>query len=98
MRTALHWTVDRQHGVSQIRVEGELDIASTPSFEQALLGVHGPLVIDCAEMTFLGSAGLATFARVFETNTSLTLRNVRDSCRKVLEVGGMTGLVALEER
>ncbi len=98
MTTVLDWTLERRRGVSRVAIVGEIDIASAPALELALLDVHGPLVLDCEELTFLDSAGLGMLSRVASTNTSLTLRHVAEPWRTVLEIGGLEGLLALEER
>ncbi len=98
MTMVLDWTLERRRGVSRVAIVGEVDIASTPALEAALVQVHGPLVLDCEGLTFLDSTALGSLSRVFAANSSLTLRNVSEPWRTVLEIGGLEGLVALEER
>lgn len=52
---------------TEIRVRGEVDIATTPAFdaavETALRAGAAELVMDVAEVTFMGSSGLAGLLR-----------------------------------
>lgn len=60
-------------GVRVLRVAGELDVLTTPLLDHQLHshldGDHGHLVVDLSEVTFLGTAGLASLIAAQETAT-----------------------------
>ena len=80
------------HGVTTVFLEGELDMAAAPELERELAGVTGPVVFDCAELSFVDSSGLAVFSRV-DRNGGATLRNVGGNLRRLLEVVALEHLV-----
>jgi len=83
-------------------VEGELDLATAPAVEKRLLRelaeVLGdlptgtPVLLDCAQLTFICSTGLAMLIRLSEAiHGRLQLVNVRNNCARVFSA------TALEE-
>src|SRR5205085_1571310 len=72
-------------------VEGEIDMASAPELETALITYNqastGDVVLDCAQMTFIDSSGLATLIEVARqldaADRRLVVTNLQASCRRV---------------
>jgi len=98
-----------QHGDVQVEdggalwvMSGEIDAAVQARVEDALSeaagAVHGRLVIDVSQVTFMDSGGL----RLLYHAASLTpqppfLRGVPDHIRDLLELTGVTDLFAYED-
>jgi anti-anti-sigma factor len=74
-------------------LSGELDIATAPMLERTLGDLTGRIHFDCADLTFVDSSGLAIFARV-DRNGGARLRAVRPNVRRVVEVAGLSHLLA----
>ena len=95
--------VVRNGGSTRIAPAGELDIATTPAFEQAIAEATGEpgaaIVLDLRELTFMDSTGLRTLA---QTNAraeqdGFTLEIVRGprQIERVLEISGLGALLPL---
>ena len=91
-------SVARRNGVVVVRVAGELDLANAPQLQEVLRTCHGPTVVDCTDLTFIDSSGIATLVEAHRSNGTITLRHLTPMCRKVIDIGGLKRLVALEER
>jgi anti-sigma B factor antagonist len=75
-------------------VEGEIDMASAPQLERALVAVdEGDIVVDLAGVAFLDSAGIATLVRaqraVAARGNQLTTTGEQSLVRHALEVTGL---------
>ncbi|WP_033337551.1 STAS domain-containing protein [Catenuloplanes japonicus] len=83
-----------------IHVAGEIDGATAPTLEQALLKALASaprrLLIDAAEVTFCDSRGIAAFVAAWRaaTTTSLSLRP-SPRLRRVLTLSGIDTLLDL---
>ena len=75
-----------------VTLEGRLDTITAPEFENFLCNNYngtGALVIDCAKLTYISSAGLRVLLSAQKkTKGSMKLTNV---CELVMEVFEMTG-------
>lgn len=84
-------------GSPVIEASGEIDVATAPEFAAALdMMIDRELTeitVDMANVTFIDSSGLGTLVaalkRANEINTTLTLRNLSGSARKVFEITGL---------
>jgi anti-sigma B factor antagonist len=83
-------------GVTVVVLVGELDMATAPRLRDVLQTVDGPVVLDCARLTFLDSSGLGVLAERRRATGTVTLRNVQPICRRVLSITGMDTIVAVE--
>lgn len=84
------------------RIRGELDIATAPLLQSSLIDVcrqGGSLVVDCSAVTFIDSVGLRTLVAARDEarriGTSLALRDVPRSMRRLLEITGLDGAFRL---
>ncbi len=85
-------------------VEGELDLASAPQLQREVLALFALRVhvvtLDLDALTFMDSSGLNVLNRVRNAaddhGITLTLRNVGDPVRRVLEITQMTELFTIE--
>ena len=75
-----------------VAIEGRLDTITAPEFESFLCGNYngnGALIIDCAKLTYISSAGLRVLLSAQKkTRGTMKLTNV---CELVMEVFEMTG-------
>lgn len=84
-------------GTPVVRVMGEVDLATVPALEEALLGAerqpHGRVIIDLAGCTFLDSTGLTALIGIRErlerSNRRLALALCTTEVRRVLQVTGL---------
>jgi anti-anti-sigma factor len=84
------------HGESVVRVHGELDIATAPDLERAVLRPRAPgedVVLDLADLRFMDSTGLRILLRArTEARTgrwNLYLRNVPDNVQRLFSISGV---------
>ncbi len=89
-------------GTVVVHVAGEIDVWTAPGLREALFDLVRPgqreIVIDLADVSFMDSTGIATFAllarRVMEAGGgSITLKSPRRSVQKVLDVSGLSRIV-----
>jgi anti-sigma B factor antagonist len=90
-------------GVVTLRPAGELDIATAPRLERALLGGRrrgDRVVLDLADLEFLDSTGLRVIVRAVEAAATggweLTLRQGPRAVRRVFEIAGVLGALPFE--
>ena len=84
-------------GCTIARLEGDLDIATTPALRERLLGVLGPavrlLIIDLSGVSFCDVAGLAvligTQRRATVRGTTVRLAAPRPQMAKLLRITGL---------
>jgi anti-sigma B factor antagonist len=88
------------HGESVVRVQGELDIATAPDLERAVLRPRPPgenVVLDLAGLRFIDSTGLRILLRArTEARTgrwNLYLRNVPDNVQRLFTISGVAETV-----
>jgi anti-sigma B factor antagonist len=87
----LHFVVERDTAQTVLRVDGEINIDSSPDLRDQLLGLVADgcprLVVDLTGVTYIASSGLATLVeaqqRTRETGTAMVLRGVSPRIRKV---------------
>ena len=86
-------SVIRNNGITMVGLAGELDMATAPRLQALFKELHGPVVVDCARLSFLDSSGLSVFAAASGMNGSVTLRNLSPACRRVVDICGLGSLV-----
>lgn len=85
-----------------LRVTGEIDIATTPFVDDAVVTITTPtIVLDLSGVTFMGSSGLASLLRAShraeELNGSLELRAPSRSVRDLLAMTHLTDRFTITE-
>jgi anti-anti-sigma factor len=55
---------DHSHGLV---LAGELDIATAPALDAALLGTSGDVLVDCADLRFIDSVGFCCLDRGYDS-------------------------------
>ena len=85
-----------------VNVEGELDVRTSPEFEQALLpalsGVK-ELVIDLEGLEYISSAGLRVLlsaAKVMEDQGEMVVKNAGETVMEVFEITGFDDLLNIK--
>jgi anti-anti-sigma factor len=85
-------------------VSGDVDLATARIFEMALLEAtegDGDVVVDLAGVSFMDSSGLNVFVRCHKaldgTGQRLVVRRPQPMVRQVLEIGGITAFVFVED-
>ncbi len=85
-----------------VAVEGELDVRTSPDFEKALMPAlqnMKTVIFDMKELTYLSSAGLRVLlgaAKAMSSQGKMTLKNVNDDVREILEITGFINLFNVE--
>lgn len=98
-------TVERNGASTRIAPAGELDIATTPALERAILEATAEpgaaLVLDLRGLTFMDSTGLRTLAqtsaRAEEHGFELSIWRGSEQIERVLEISGLGALLPLED-
>jgi anti-anti-sigma factor len=99
--------LEREKGRVRVAVRGELDLASSPEFLRLLqheIDGHGPardaLVLDLRELAFVDSSGIGALCQLREEararGVALTLTDVPEHARRVLEITGLTEVFGLD--
>lgn len=96
-------TTERLDGVLTARVEGRLDDMIAARFEDAIRTAteesDRAVLIDCAELRFIGSAGLRAVLRTAKTlmgrNTGFALCSLSEPIRDVFRISGFEAIVAI---
>ena len=90
-------TVERNGAEARVRLEGELDIATTPGAEAELKRLEqdgaAAIVLDLRGLTFMDSTGLRLLvsadARAREAGRRLTIIQGPEAVHRVLEITGL---------
>jgi anti-sigma B factor antagonist len=95
-------TVEVSGETATLAISGEVDLASAPGLREEFQRVDAPnVVVDLSGVTFIDSTGLgvlvAALKRTREAGGRLTLRSPTRSTRKVLDITGLSQLVAIED-
>jgi anti-anti-sigma factor len=86
--------VPAEGGKQTLRLVGELDLQTVPTFEKAIaeLPTTGGITLDLSELSFIDSTGLHAllrFAESFDGGGPLVLANPTQHVVKVLEILGL---------
>ena len=92
-------TVREQNGVRVASMSGRLDGFGAKEAEQTVAGekVTSPLVIDCAELSYLSSAGVRFLLGVQKAAAAagapFALAALQPFCASVIEMSGLSGMI-----
>lgn len=85
-------------GKTVITVDGRLDTVTAPEFDKTMEG-HGianDIVIDCADMEYISSAGLRSFITLLKrakaSGLTLEIINLRPSIRPIFDMTGFSSI------
>ena len=92
---------DSQNGVTIVLINGRVDGASAPDLESELSARIRDgfvrIVLDCAEMNYISSAGLRVFLlaakRCKQGGGLLSIASLQPSCRSVIELSGFHTII-----
>ncbi len=93
----------RQTGsTTVVKLSGDLDIATVELFTESVRrvlderGADGPLVLDLAELRFIGVAGIAALTWTRDSVGELVLVNPSDVVHKVFAIANVAGTFNLQ--
>jgi anti-sigma B factor antagonist len=93
MSTPLHFSVSDNGSTTIVVASGELDLAARDALREALTPLHGTVVVDLEQVTFLDSSCIGVLAgagqRLREQGGELRMRNPADVPRRALEITGL---------
>lgn len=86
------------------QLRGEVDLATAPQLVVDLVRLaqvtNGVMVVDCAELSFIDSSGVAALLRVERklrtVGRSMRLLHLRPMQRRVIEILGLTEILGVE--
>lgn len=86
-------------------LRGEIDLSNAPQLHSDLVDLVGAgnedVIIDCVELTFIDSAGIAVIVRTQKAldarGNELRVANVDATSARVLEILGLTELLHVNE-
>jgi len=92
-------------GRAVVAVAGELDLVTAPEVAAAVAGLidsgHHSVVLDTADLTFMGAAGLRILDsagnRLHSSGGSLTIRSPSPLLRRLLDIAGLSEIVDVED-
>lgn len=92
---------EKQNDVVILGLHGRLDSVTAPVVEQRLLslidGSHRQIIVDCAELAYISSAGLRVFLmaakRVTQRKGKLIFTSLNDEVRQVFDLTGFSSIL-----
>lgn len=88
--------------VLNVAIVGRLDTTTAPQVEEALSGKLDDiteLVLDCADLEYISSAGLRVFLGLHKHMTgkgTMKVTHVNDTVMEIFEVTGFDGILTIE--
>ena len=87
-----------------VRVAGEIDIATAPALQEAIESASsdrdGDVVVDLGSVDFIDSSGMNVFVRCYKpleaAGRALVLRRPSPTVRRALDAGGITTFLRVE--
>ena len=77
----------------ELKLSGWLDTLNAPALEETVKGLDGSamaLILDCAELEYISSAGLRQFVSSYKKmNGNMTVRNVSEEIMNVVRLTGL---------
>ncbi len=94
-------TKNQNGNACTLSIEGRIDTITAPDLEKEIQAVSGAesLVIDCAKMDYISSAGLRVLLgghKAFAPKGGMTVTNVNDSVREIFEVTGFQEILNIK--
>ena len=82
----------------RVTLAGELDAATVPSLRDALTAVHGHVTIDCEQLSFADSSGIAELLILARRVESVGLEKPSNQLRRSLEILDLSVVLGLDRR
>jgi anti-sigma B factor antagonist len=88
------------HGVPVVTVSGDLDMSNAEILKATVATVTAnrpeKLIIDFSGLRFMDSAGIAVLVDAAHKVQSVQLRDPSPAVRRVVEITGLTAIIAME--
>jgi anti-anti-sigma factor len=83
-----------------LRLTGEIDLSNAPEVERVLFayadGCDGTVVVDCADLEFIDSAGVRALVSVGQrTGCTIVLLDTNPTIRRLIELTGLDSVFEL---
>ncbi len=96
-------TTERKDGVVSVRVEGRIDGSTARAFHEAIetqiADSDRAVIVDCEELSYIGSAGLRTVLSIAKTlsnrDTRFALYSLSEPVQKVFEKIGFDTIITI---
>ena len=95
-------TESRKNGAVIVGVSGRIDASNAAAFEQKLLALIGAgetrLVIDCAQLQYISSAGLRVLlvaTKRLSDGGKLALASLNNQIRDVFDIAGFSSILQI---
>ncbi len=103
----MNFNANLDSGNLQVSIEGRLDTATSPEFQNELNSVTGGslknihmFVLDFEKLDYISSAGLRVILKIYKEMTAnggkFIIKNVRDEVKSVFEVTGFNQIFTIE--
>ena len=90
-------TVLTEHGLTILRLTGELDLATVNDLQETVAALvdRAPehLIVDLSDVTFMDSSGIALLLQVSQRLPRTELRNPSPLIRRVLDLTALTEIL-----
>jgi anti-sigma B factor antagonist len=96
--------VGNRYGRTVVVGRGELDVASSPAFRDALIAAQADaadVIVDLSELTFIDSSGISTLIRAHQRTSdggSIKVVGARSAVRRVFDITGVSKLLLLDSQ
>lgn len=90
---AFSMSVAEENGTCRVRLCGDLNLSSSQKLRASLDHIRGPIVFDCADLSFIDVGGIAVFAELNENGGVVLLRHVSAELWRLLHVSGLSFLI-----
>jgi len=96
-------TATKESEYYTIAIEGDLDASSSIQLDQAIAEAvsknENKIIVDCAELSYISSAGLGVFMSYIQdfnnNNISLVLCNLSEKVKNVFQILGLDELIRI---
>jgi anti-anti-sigma factor len=82
----------------RVTLAGELDTATAPMLRDALMTVHGHVTIDCEQLSFADSSGIAELLTLARRVESIGIEKPSKQLRRSLEILDLAVVLGLDEQ
>ena len=103
VKDAMDVTTERKDGVLSVRVEGRIDGSTARAFQEtveiAIKDSDRAVIVDCEELSYIGSAGLRTVLTIGKAvsnrDTRFALCSLSEPVRKIFEQSGFDMIITI---